>query len=217
MNKKTTSFHVGYLFLAALGVWFIQNQWIQSQAVATIPYSEFQKLVREDKIANVVVAQDQLAGELKEPIGGKKKFVAVRVDADEATAERPFRLVAAPARADEQTRTLLVLSSRDDAPKDWFLAGWDAWARGRGDGLVARNNAGSNTSRLGNASYGPLAGNAGPWTVTLWFKSNDTAQTNKYLMISEHTVDAHQFAVISTMCPRDGLCRLRRFRQSLRL
>jgi cell division protease FtsH len=82
MNKKTTGFHVGYLFLAALGVWFLQNQWIQSQAVATIPYSEFQKLVREDKIANVVVTQDQLAGEFKEAVGGKKRFVAVRVDAD---------------------------------------------------------------------------------------------------------------------------------------
>lgn len=33
------------------------------------------------------------------------------------------RSAEAARRADEQTRTLLVLSSRDDAPKDWFLAG----------------------------------------------------------------------------------------------
>ncbi|HET6411077.1 MAG TPA: ATP-dependent metallopeptidase FtsH/Yme1/Tma family protein [Anaeromyxobacter sp.] len=29
-----------------------------------IPYSEFQKLVREDKVAEVVVSPDQLQGEL---------------------------------------------------------------------------------------------------------------------------------------------------------
>jgi hypothetical protein len=42
---------------------------MRRQAVATIPYSEFQKLVGEDKIANVVVGQGQLSGEFKEAIG----------------------------------------------------------------------------------------------------------------------------------------------------
>ncbi len=55
---------------------------MRRQAVATIPYCEFQKLIREDKIANVVVGQGQLSGEFKEAIGGKKRFVAVRVDAE---------------------------------------------------------------------------------------------------------------------------------------
>jgi len=81
MNKKT-GFNLAYVLLAAMGVLVLQDFWIRRQAVATIPYSEFQKLVREDKIANVVVAQDQLTGEFKEPIEGKKRFVALRVDAD---------------------------------------------------------------------------------------------------------------------------------------
>src|SRR5499433_882850 len=82
MNKKQTGFNIAYVLLALLGVLILQDFWVRRQAVATIPYSEFQKLVREDKIANVVVGQGQLSGEFKEPIGGKKRFVAVRVDAD---------------------------------------------------------------------------------------------------------------------------------------
>jgi len=81
MNRKT-GFNLGYVLIAVMGVLILQDFWMRRQAVATIPYSEFQKLVREDKIASVVVGQDQLSGEFKEAIGGKKRFVAVRVDAD---------------------------------------------------------------------------------------------------------------------------------------
>ena len=82
MNKRQTGFNLAYVLLAVTGVLILQDFWVRRQAVATIPYSEFQKLVREDKIANVVVGQGQLSGEFKEPIGGKSRFVAVRVDAD---------------------------------------------------------------------------------------------------------------------------------------
>ncbi len=82
MNRKQTGFNLAYVLIAVLGVVLIQDFWIARQAVATIPYSEFQKLVREDKIQTVVVGQDQLTGEFKQPINGKKKFVAVRVDPD---------------------------------------------------------------------------------------------------------------------------------------
>jgi cell division protease FtsH len=82
MNRRQTGFNLAYVLIAVMGVLVVQDFWARKQAVATIPYSEFQKLVREDKIASVVVGQDQLSGELKEPLNGKKRFVAVRVDAD---------------------------------------------------------------------------------------------------------------------------------------
>ncbi len=81
-NAKKTSFHVVYILLAAIGVLLLQDRWIRSQAVATIPYSEFQKLVREDKVARVVVSADQIEGEYKEEIKGKKRFVTRRIDQD---------------------------------------------------------------------------------------------------------------------------------------
>ncbi len=82
MNRKQTGFNLAYVLIAVLGVLILQDFFIRRQAVVTIPYSEFQKLVREDKISSVVVGQDQISGEFKEPIEGKKRFVALRVDAD---------------------------------------------------------------------------------------------------------------------------------------
>jgi len=79
-NVKKTGFNLAYVFLAALGVMMLQSWWIRSQAVATIPYSQFQQLVREDKIARVVVAQDQISGEYREPVDGKQRFVTTRVE-----------------------------------------------------------------------------------------------------------------------------------------
>src|SRR5713101_2226674 len=51
MNKKQTGFNLAYVLIAVAGVLILQDFWIRQQAVATIPYSEFQKLVREDNIA----------------------------------------------------------------------------------------------------------------------------------------------------------------------
>ncbi len=83
MNRRNR-FNLGFLVIAVLSVLLVQEFWTRSQVVA-IPYSEFQKLVRTDKVAQVVVSQDQLQGELKEPLlGGKKRFVTVRVDAEMA-------------------------------------------------------------------------------------------------------------------------------------
>jgi cell division protease FtsH len=81
---KKTRFNVGYLLVAFLGV-LLFNQWYMStQVVATIPYSQFQAYVREDRIKSVVVTADRLEGEFKEPIDGKRRFVAVRVDPEMA-------------------------------------------------------------------------------------------------------------------------------------
>jgi cell division protease FtsH len=81
-NVKKTGFNLAYVLLAAFGVLLVQDWWSRSQAVATIPYSQFQKLVREDRIARVVVSDNQLQGEYKEPIDGKRRFVTQRVEQD---------------------------------------------------------------------------------------------------------------------------------------
>jgi len=68
-----------------LGVLFLQDWWLRTQIVATIPYSQFQKQVREDKVERVLVAGDQISGEYKQPIDGKKRFATTRVASDVAT------------------------------------------------------------------------------------------------------------------------------------
>jgi cell division protease FtsH len=77
---KRTGFNLAYVLLAAMGVLLVQDWWARSQAVATIPYSQFQKLVREDRVASVVVSADRIQGEYKEPIDGKRRFVTSRVE-----------------------------------------------------------------------------------------------------------------------------------------
>ena len=82
---KKTGFNLAYVALAVVGVLFLQDWWLRTQIVATIPYSQFQKQVREDKVERVLVAGDQISGEYKQPIDGKKRFATTRVASDVAT------------------------------------------------------------------------------------------------------------------------------------
>jgi len=84
LNPKVrkTGFNLAYVLLAMVGVLALQDWWSRSQSVATIPYSEFQKLVREDRIAAVVISAGQIQGEYKEPVAGKRRFVTTRVEQD---------------------------------------------------------------------------------------------------------------------------------------
>src|SRR5262245_42976276 len=67
---------LGFLLLLALA----QAFFIKIQSGETIDYSEFKALVRQDKIAEVTVSEDQLRGTLKTAPGQPRKVVsAVRV------------------------------------------------------------------------------------------------------------------------------------------
>jgi cell division protease FtsH len=77
MNQKR--FHVLYALLALVGVMFIHDLWLGYRQVAVLPYSQFQALVRDKKVAEVQVGEDRLQGTLKEPLDGKTRFVTNRV------------------------------------------------------------------------------------------------------------------------------------------
>ncbi|HEU5361145.1 MAG TPA: ATP-dependent zinc metalloprotease FtsH [Candidatus Deferrimicrobiaceae bacterium] len=78
-----TRFNMIYIFVALLGVLLLQNVLVRYQGVTTIPYSDFQKLLRENKVAEVVISADEIRGQLKEPLaGGQRKFVTTRVETD---------------------------------------------------------------------------------------------------------------------------------------
>ena len=80
-----TRFSISYIIVALLAILLLQDIWSRVQSVAPLPYSEFERLLKDNKIEEIVVSQGEIRGTLKEPIDGKKQFVANRVDPDLAT------------------------------------------------------------------------------------------------------------------------------------
>jgi len=78
--ERTTRFNLIYFAIAILGVLTLHDLWKRAQTVAPLPYSEFRRLVREGKVAEVTITADQVQGRLKEPESGKSTFVATRVE-----------------------------------------------------------------------------------------------------------------------------------------
>jgi cell division protease FtsH len=82
---------IWYTVAAIIGVLLIQFFWVSYTQVETIPYSEFERLLGEGKVAEVTVGADSLQGTLKEPLpNGKRAFFAIRVDpqlANQLTAQ----------------------------------------------------------------------------------------------------------------------------------
>jgi cell division protease FtsH len=72
---------IWYVFAAVMGILLFQALWANYSEVETVPYSQFQTLLDQNKVANVTVGADSVQGTLKEPLpDGKKQFYAVRVD-----------------------------------------------------------------------------------------------------------------------------------------
>ena len=78
--SKQTRFHVGYWLAALLGVLVLQYFYVTAQKVASIPYSQFEQLLHDGKVAEVGVSDRYIQGTLKEPLDGKSEFVTTRVD-----------------------------------------------------------------------------------------------------------------------------------------
>jgi cell division protease FtsH len=80
MNKQTR-FHIGYWIGAALILLVVQYVYTTAQKVAAIPYSQFQQLLHDSKVAEIGVSDRYIQGKLKEPLpDGKSEFVTTRVD-----------------------------------------------------------------------------------------------------------------------------------------
>jgi len=74
-------FNFWYFVLALLAVMMIQQWWGQAQQVQTVPYSKFQAMLRDNKVAEVSVADTYVRGKLREPLpDGRTQIFTVRVD-----------------------------------------------------------------------------------------------------------------------------------------
>jgi cell division protease FtsH len=83
--EKRQKFSIWYVLLGVWVVLIVQNLIVSMFGIKTIPYSEFLRLLKEDKVAEVAVRANQIQGKLKEDAASPGKpdlFRTVRVDAD---------------------------------------------------------------------------------------------------------------------------------------
>jgi cell division protease FtsH len=79
--ERKTHFNFWYVVLAVLAILFLQQLWGESQQVETVPYSEFQALLRDDKVEQIGVAESYVRATLRDPLpDGRTQIYAVRVD-----------------------------------------------------------------------------------------------------------------------------------------
>ncbi len=78
--QKKTQFSVWYFAFALLAMVVINDLLQGARTTAPIPYSEFQTLVQEGKVADIAIADNQIHGSFKAPVDGKTRFVTTRVD-----------------------------------------------------------------------------------------------------------------------------------------
>jgi cell division protease FtsH len=64
-----------------MGVFILHDLWVNYQSVSTLAYSEFQKLVSEGKVKEIVITSGEIRGEFNNPEAPNKKyFRTTRVD-----------------------------------------------------------------------------------------------------------------------------------------
>jgi len=73
--ERRTRFHVLYVVFAVVAMLLIQEAWQRAQTVEVVPYSEFERLLKEDKISEVTVSDRHITGKLKG--SDSRKTVAV--------------------------------------------------------------------------------------------------------------------------------------------
>jgi len=82
MDRKT-KINIWYIVAALAGFALVQSFYQSSKQYTTIPYSEFQTLLNQDKIDKAWIEQNTIIGTLKKPEkDGLKQFVTVRVTPD---------------------------------------------------------------------------------------------------------------------------------------
>src|SRR4051794_21293058 len=79
--KPFSRFNVLYIVLAVMGVALLRDAWVNYNQTSPIAYSEFQRLVKQGAVEEVVISDQYIRGTLKEPLGtGRKQFVTARVE-----------------------------------------------------------------------------------------------------------------------------------------
>src|SRR5207302_1839962 len=80
--ERRAQFNLAYLLFALVAILALQQWWQRAQTVEVVPYSEFEKLLAEHRIDEVVISDQRITGKLKSAEGGKTVAVANLVPPD---------------------------------------------------------------------------------------------------------------------------------------
>src|SRR5438445_752071 len=80
--ERRAQFNLAYLLFALIAMLALQQWWQRSQTVEVVPYSEFEKLLDEHRIDEVVISDQRITGKFKSAEGGKTVAVANLVPPD---------------------------------------------------------------------------------------------------------------------------------------
>jgi cell division protease FtsH len=81
--ERRAQINLGYLIFAFFAMVLLQQWWQTAQTVEVVPYSEFEKLLAEDRISEVTVSDQRITGKLRSPEkNGKTVAVANLVEPD---------------------------------------------------------------------------------------------------------------------------------------
>src|SRR5438552_16642 len=80
--ERRAQFNLAYLLFALIAMLALQQWWQRAQTVEVVPYSEFEKLLAEHRIDEVLISDQRITGKLKSAEGGKTVAVANLVPPD---------------------------------------------------------------------------------------------------------------------------------------
>ena len=81
MMEKKHQINVWYAFAAVLLLLSFQSWWTAYKTIEPIPYSQFEKYLKDHKIEEISVKDNTIEGKFREPLpDGKQYFVTTRVD-----------------------------------------------------------------------------------------------------------------------------------------
>src|SRR5207248_5346179 len=79
--SRQARFHLVYWLAAIFGLLVLQYFYTLAQRIEAIPYSQFQQLLHDGKVAEAAISDRYIQGRLGQPLpSGKSQFVTTRVD-----------------------------------------------------------------------------------------------------------------------------------------
>jgi cell division protease FtsH len=89
--EKHQQWNLWFFVVAFSLLLMFQSWWSERSAIEPIPYSEFMRLLQDNKLSELRIEQQQITGKLKEPINNRSQFSTIRVEPElaEALAQSP--------------------------------------------------------------------------------------------------------------------------------